>query len=154
MRKIILTLLFLIVAAFIVSQFFQPAKNDSEMGSNHILKQAQVPTEVAGILKHACLDCHSNQTNYLWYHRVAPVSWFINEHIVEGKTELNLSTWGTMEILDKIAALEDMGKEVKNGKMPIKSYQIMHPKARLSKEETDALIAWTSSFSEKLLTGE
>lgn len=154
MRKIFLALGILLILGLLMIQFFQPEKNAGEIGPDHLLSQEQVPEEISTILKNACLDCHSNQSNYLWYHQVAPVSWFINNHIVEGKEELNLSNWKQMEILDQIAALEDMGKEVENGKMPLKSYLIIHPQARLSEEETKAFIGWTTSYSEKLLMGE
>ncbi len=154
MRKIILTLIILFVGALVVIQFFQPEKNSGEIGSNHLLKSEQLPEEISSLLTNACFDCHSNQTNYLWYHRVAPVSWLINGHITEGKSELNFSDWGTWDPIDKITALDDMATEVKNGKMPLPSYVFMHSKAKLSEEQKARLIAWTESFSEKILTGE
>ncbi len=154
MRTAFRLLILLFIVGLVIIQFFQPEKNTATESPNHLFNQEQVPEDVAAMLKSACLDCHSNQTNYQWYHQVAPVSWFINNHIVEGKEELNLSNWGQMEILDKIAALEDMGKEIRNGKMPITSYKLMHPKAILSEQESQRLIEWTSSYSEQLLTGE
>ncbi|WP_159519450.1 heme-binding domain-containing protein [Sunxiuqinia indica] len=154
MRKILKVLLVVVVVALIVIQFIQPEKNEGGIETNHLLKQEQVPAEISAILTNACLDCHSNQTTYLWYHQVAPVSFFINNHIHEGKSELNLSDWGTMDILDKIGTMEDIAKEVEEGKMPLKSYTLIHPKARLSDQERKTLIDWTESMSERLLTGE
>ncbi|WP_430974489.1 heme-binding domain-containing protein [Sunxiuqinia rutila] len=154
MRTAFRLLILLFIVGLVVIQFFQPEKNTATDSPDHLFKQVDVPDDVSALLKQACLDCHSNQTQYLWYHQIAPVSWFINDHIVEGKEELNLSNWGNMEILDQIAAMEDMSKEIRNGKMPIASYKLMHPKARLSEQESQRLIEWTSSFSEKLLTGE
>lgn len=154
MRRIFQTLIVLFVVALVVIQFFQPEKNSGEIGSSHILKSEQLPEEISNLLANACLDCHSNQTNYLWYHQVAPVSWFINGHITEGKSELNLSDWGTWDPIDKITALDDMATEVKKGKMPLESYALIHRKAKLSEEQKANLVAWTESFSEKILTGE
>jgi heme-binding protein len=154
MRRIFQILIVLFVLALVVIQFFQPEENSGEIDSNHILKSEPLPEEISSLLANACLDCHSNQTNYLWYHQVAPVSWFINGHITEGKSELNLSDWGTWDPIDKISALDDMATEVKNGKMPIKSYVLMHRKAKLSEEQKASLVAWTESFSERILTGE
>ncbi len=96
------------------------------------------------------MDCHSDHTNYLWYHRVAPVSLMVRKHITEGKDELNFSTWGELDDYDKISAYEDIYKEVKNKKMPIKSYRAVHKNARLTKEEIDALCDWTKAQSEIL----
>ncbi|WP_321288204.1 heme-binding domain-containing protein [uncultured Sunxiuqinia sp.] len=154
MPKILKVILVIIIAALIVIQFIQPEKNEDGIETNHLLKQEQVPTEISAILTNACLDCHSNQTTYLWYHRVAPVSFFISNHIHEGKGELNLSDWGTMDILDKIGTMEDIAEEVEEGEMPLKSYTLIHPKARLSEQERKTLIDWTESMSERLLTGE
>lgn len=154
MRRIFQTLIVLFIVALVVIQFFQPEKNSDEISTNHLLKSEQLPEEISSLLSNACLDCHSNKTNYLWYHQIAPVSWFINGHITEGKSELNLSDWGTWDPIDKITALDDMATEVKNGKMPIKSYVLMHRKAKLSEEQKASLVAWTESFSERILTGE
>ena len=152
-NRIFKSVLVVLLSGMIVIQFFQPAKNSGAIEANHLFNQGQVPQEISSILQKACLDCHSNQTQYLWYHNIAPVSWIVNSHVTEGKGELNLSDWGNMDILDQIGALEDIGKEVKKGKMPLKSYQLMHPKARLSEEEADALVRWSESYSEQLLTG-
>ena len=78
----------------------------------------------------------------------------MNYHIHEGKSELNLSDWGTMDILDKIGTMEDIAEEVEEGEMPLKSYTLIHPKARLSEQERKTLIDWTESMSERLLTGK
>lgn len=154
MRKIFQTLVVLFILALVVIQFFQPEKNNGQIDSNHILKSEQLPDEISTLLVNACLDCHSDQTRYLWYHQVAPVSWFINGHITEGKGELNLSDWGTWDPIDKITALDDMATEVRKGKMPLKSYVLIHRKAKLSEAQKAELIAWTESLSEKILTGE
>ncbi|MGQ7869794.1 heme-binding domain-containing protein [Sunxiuqinia sp. sy24] len=154
MRTAFRLILLLFIVGLVVIQFFQPEKNQGTVGANHLLTSEQVPDDISQLLTNACLDCHSNQTDYLWYHQFAPVSWFINDHIVEGKSELNLSNWKTLEVLDQIAALEDIAKEVDHGKMPLKSYAAVHSKARLSEEETKALVAWANDFSERLLTGE
>ncbi len=41
----------------------------------------------------SCFDCHSNNTNYPWYSKVAPISWYINSHIKKGRKILNFSKW-------------------------------------------------------------
>jgi len=41
----------------------------------------------------ACFDCHSNQTTSRWYEHVAPVSWWIQGHVSDGRRALNFDAW-------------------------------------------------------------
>ena len=79
------------ITVFLITQFFQPSKNKGEISSNDILRNEAVSVDIQDILKNSCYDCHSNQTRYLWYHKISPVSLMINHHIEEGKKELNFS---------------------------------------------------------------
>jgi len=49
--------------------------------SNDISQSLEIPEEVSSILKTSCYDCHSNETVYPWYSNVAPISWWIKQHI-------------------------------------------------------------------------
>jgi hypothetical protein len=51
--------------------------------------------EVVAVLRAACYDCHSNETVWPWYSRVAPLSWQVAHHVEEGREELNFSEWGS-----------------------------------------------------------
>jgi hypothetical protein len=151
MRKIFRILFFTGLLVFIVIQFFQPDRNASDDISNHILEIEKVPDNIKMVLENSCLDCHSNQTNYLWYHKMAPVSWMIDKHIQEGKDELNFSEWGAFNIYDKIETLEEMYQEVERKKMPLKSYTSIHKKAKLSEKQEAELRAWTEKLGLELL---
>ena len=151
MKKIIGIIFLILLTALIVAQFFRPEKNDSPREDHHILVAEQVPDHIKTILTNSCLDCHSNQTNYLWYHQIAPVSWVINNHIVAGKEHLNLSEWGQQDVFDKIGTLEEMVEEVEEGKMPLKEYVWLHPEAKMGVEESAQLKEWSEQFSEELI---
>jgi hypothetical protein len=151
MKKFFRITLFVLIAVFVIIQFFRPEKNRGKITAAHLFEQGLVDDEIKTVLKNACLDCHSNQTNYLWYHQVAPVSWMINQHITDGKAELNLSDWGNWEPLDQIGALDKMADEIKSGEMPLKPYVLMHPKAKLSEEQKEQFYAWAEKLSEELL---
>jgi hypothetical protein len=151
MKKVLRILIITLIVLFVVAQFFQPEKNRIEMSDHHLFKQAEVPENMHTLLTNACLDCHSNQTNYLWYHHVSPVSWVINNHIVEGKEHLNLSEWGQMDVFDKIGTLGEMLEEVEKGNMPLKEYELLHPKAKLDDDEIELLRNWTEKLSEELI---
>ena len=42
--------------------------------SHEVAKITQIPDDVMQVLRAACYDCHSNETSWPWYSRVAPVS--------------------------------------------------------------------------------
>ncbi len=79
----------------------------------------------------ACGDCHSNETKWPWYSNIAPISWFVTHHVEEGREHFNVSMWGHQ----KKNKGDEAAEEVREGDMPLKSYLILHPEARLSKEE-------------------
>ena len=151
MRKIVKIILIIGILGFVVIQFFQPAKNTSDDIKNNILTSEELPENVKEILKTSCFDCHSNNTTYLWYHKIAPVSWLVSKDVIKGKKELNFSEWGEMDDYDKIGAIEDIRQEIEQKTMPIKPYIMMHPDAKLSDEEVAALTAWIDKKAAELV---
>jgi hypothetical protein len=103
------------------------------------------PPEVRPILYRACYDCHSNQTQWPWYSRIAPVSWIVAHHVREGRDHLNFSEWGDYlsDPETAIQKLDEIKKLVRNDAMPPWYYRITHPPARLDANDRQALIAWT-----------
>lgn len=151
MQKLFFLFALVLILGFITIQFFQPEPNKAEMDEYHIFKQEQVPEAMKSLFQVACLDCHSNNTKYEWYHKIAPVSWMVNKHVIDGKNELNFSDWGKMDVFDKITILEEICQEAERKTMPLKSYKIIHPKAKLSEEQISELCEWTTKLSEELL---
>ena len=88
-------LFLIILALFILIQFIKIEKNDSKNEINAINTVMEIPVEVNKIIQTSCADCHSNSTNYPWYNKIAPASWFLAQHIKEGKEKLNFSEWTT-----------------------------------------------------------
>jgi len=95
--------------------------------------------EAAAVLRRCCYDCHSNETVWPWYSRVAPVSWFVSDHINEGRLELNFSTWNRYADADRLKKLTKVRKQVEKGKMPLKSYLLIHRHAQLSPADISIL---------------
>lgn len=87
------------------------------------------------LAKRACFDCHSNETVWPIYSRVAPVTWFVTDHVVEGREHLNFSEWNTYR-----GETEEIAEEIAEGKMPMESYLPMHPEAKLTAAEKQQLI--------------
>ncbi len=146
-KKVVIGLLII----FIAIQFFQPQKNIALISDSNILEQEQVPEDIAQKLKVSCFDCHSNNTKYPWYNRVAPVSWIMDNHIKDGKAELNFSKWGELSKRKKISILGSMAEEVQLHDMPLKSYLWMHEEAKFTNEEIEQLVTWTEELSDKIL---
>ena len=151
MKRILIFIFIIAFVAFVAIQFFQPEKNTSTDTANLIFKHEQIPDDVAKTITNACLDCHSNNTKYSWYHRISPVSLMINKHIVDGKKELNFSDWGTFDAYDKIGTLEDIKQEVERETMPLKPYIMMHPEAKISAEQKKNQLAWIEKRSAELV---
>jgi hypothetical protein len=82
----------------------------------------------------ACFDCHSNQTRWPWYSFVAPTSWLVQNHVDEGRDELNFSAW-----TGDAHAAREASEVVLDGSMPPRSYTLLHPEARLSAAERSEL---------------
>lgn len=64
----------------------------------------------------ACFDCHSNQTRSYWYEKIAPVSWWINHHVHEGRAKLNFDEWNPAQGGGRAA------RAVERGSMPPSYY--------------------------------
>lgn len=88
------------------------------------------------LVKDACFDCHSNETVWPWYARIAPASWLIWRDVDEGRSKLNFSDWGRAH-----EGANEIAEVVNEGEMPPWYYAMMHPEARLSDAEKQALIA-------------
>ena len=94
---------------------------------------------VTAIMQRACGNCHSYRTQWPWYAKVSPVSWFLARHVYKGREKLNFDNWSPAAATDE---LEEIYDAVVKKKMPLASYLLMHPEGRLSQADRDALLAW------------
>jgi hypothetical protein len=133
-----------LVLILLVLQFFQPDQNNAPADPElDMLSLVSPPDESAELIRKACYDCHSNQTDYPWYSRISPVSWYLDKHIREGKEELNFSVYGALDKVDKIGLFADFCDVLDAGTMPLQSYTLLHKAARLSQEERTLLCDWS-----------
>jgi mono/diheme cytochrome c family protein len=108
------------------------------------LQQTAAPEATAALIRRACYDCHSNQTVYPWYSRIAPLSFWLKNHVDEGREHLNFSLWGQYPAEKQRHKLEESAEVIGKGEMPMKSYTWAHPEARLTDAQRRALVAWFS----------
>jgi hypothetical protein len=109
------------------------------------------PEEVRSILKRSCYDCHSNETSWPWYSRVAPISWLVVYDVKEGRDELNFSTWNKYSTSKQNKKLKEIWDEIDEGEMPLWVYLPAHPKAKLSANDKAILQKWTQLSENQLL---
>ena len=85
----------------------------------------------------ACFDCHSNETKVLWFERVAPLSWWITQHVDDGREALNFSEFTKRHG----EGGGDAAETTTNGSMPPDYYTWlgMHSNAKLTKAEQKQL---------------
>ncbi len=140
------TIFLILLILLILIQFIRVDQTNPESNSeSNYFVVASVPTQVQGIMQESCFDCHSNQTVYPWYSKVAPASWFLNQHIREGRKKINFSEWDSYSLEDQTDIHSECIEVIQENEMPLKSYTLIHSKARLSDEEKDALIQWFMS---------
>lgn len=119
-----------------------------------ILASATVPDEVRNVLARKCRDCHSNNTQWPLYSKIAPTSWFIEHDVHEGREHMNLSLWEQYSIDNQIDLLAKMNSEIRRGQMPLQRYLRLHPEARLSDSERKLIQDWTKVERKRLMNQE
>ena len=108
-----------------------------------VTADVHAPADVEAVLRRACYDCHSNETVWPWYSRVAPVSWLLNRDVVEGRRHLNFSEWDRLPADKRAKRIRAVGGEVERGDMPLWFYKPLHPSAHLSEGDKMVLERWS-----------
>ena len=110
----------------------------------------KVPYNVQSIIKNSCYDCHSNNTNYPWYNKIQPASWFLEKHIAEGKKELNFSDFGNYSKRKQKSKLKSIINQIRDDKMPLSSYVLIHQNANIEEVQKIELIQWFTKLRDSL----
>lgn len=148
-KKTFNIILIILIAVFIIAQFFGPEENTyQQVPDTDIAKVENVPAEVMSILKTSCYDCHSNNTSYPWYDKITLVNYYLAEHVEDGKKHLNFSEWEKLSHQKKQHALKEILEEVEAKEMPLKSYLLLHQGANLSLAEVKTLKNWINKALE------
>jgi hypothetical protein len=151
MKKFLKRFFLVLLIIFIGIQFFRPTKNKSEgIGAKDITTKYAIPNDVQAILKTSCYDCHSNNTIYPWYAEIQPVAWWLNDHIKDGKKDLNFSEFASYQIRKQYRKLEEVAEMVKDNKMPISSYTLIHKDAVLNDQQKLTLYNWVQTVRDTI----
>ncbi|HZT60288.1 MAG TPA: heme-binding domain-containing protein [Pyrinomonadaceae bacterium] len=155
MKKVLKWVVIVLVVLFVAAQFYRPNLSAPPPDpSKSMSANTHMTPEVSSILERSCNDCHSSKTVWPWYSQVAPVSWYLKSHVDEGRKELSMSDWGTYPTKKAARKLGEMCEQVKKGDMPLKSYLLLHPAAKLSGDDIKTLCEWTESESSRLQSSQ
>ena len=96
--------------------------------------------QTQALFMRACGDCHSNETTWPWYSYVAPASWLISHNVSEGRRRFNVSELNTSS--NRLGRLtSEFERAISGNRMPPAQFTVIHPDARLTSDEKQALIA-------------
>ncbi len=143
------TLLLILLGAFILIQWYRPAKNvQQKPTAKDFLRQEKAPEQIAQLFQNSCYNCHSNYTNYFWYDNIAPASWYVDGHITDAQAQLNFSNWGAIDDRSRDILLSSIVSVLNEERMPLPSYTLLHTDAKLSAEEKEAIISWVFKIAQ------
>jgi hypothetical protein len=144
MKKVLKWSVVVLALVFLGAQAYRPDRANPAVDERKTLRaNTQLTPEVAAIFERSCNDCHSNETTWPWYSQVSPVSWFLKNHVEEGRRELSFSEWATYAKRKRERKLHEICEQVESGQMPLTSYLPLHPSARLSDEDKRRICEWT-----------
>lgn len=137
------TLAIMIILLFVgVSiQFTSP-----EIENPPVTGEIKAPAAVKSILERACYDCHSNETNLKWYDQIAPLSWKVASDIKEARSRYNFSAWDSIPKAQQNAWLWEIVNMAEQGRMPLKSYVVTHPSAKVTAADISILKKYLTSL--------
>lgn len=151
MRKLLKIIAIAFSLIFAMIQFVRPARVNPAVAPGHSIEErAAMTPQVSEVLNRSCKDCHSNRTDWPWYSNVAPVSWFVIDHVNHGRSHLNFSEWASYDRAGTEARLKGICDFSKGGVMPLDTYTWIHRSARLSPEDVKTLCDWTSAEGRRL----
>lgn len=127
-----------VVAVLIGIQFIPTLPKDNLP----VTASIEIPGAADSIMRRSCFDCHSNETEWPWYSRVAPMSLFVSHHVEEARDHLNFSEWTNLPADERKKLLEEILEEVEEKKMPLRSYTWIHGEAKLTGADVVIILRW------------
>jgi len=144
-------LILFVVIVLIGIQFIPTNRNTSTvLLETDVSKSFTVPIKVQDIFKRSCYDCHSNNTVYPWYNKIQPISFLLENHIKEGKKELNFSIIGSYSKRKLKGKLKSIKSQISDNEMPLWSYTLIHQNTELSDKDKTLIKLWANQQLDSL----
>jgi hypothetical protein len=141
----------LLLVWILASAFVHPVPHEAtDRATAPLLLGADIPPSVADVFAHACVNCHSEKTQWPWYSHVAPVSWLVENDVKHAREHLNLSRWDGLQDVDQRMLLTAIATVIENREMPPHKYVVLHPEAKLSADDSVRVIEWTRAERHRL----
>ena len=137
--------LVLLLAMAATLAFRRPPVNPPVLPNLSMEATLQPPPRVARMLRRACYDCHSNETRWPWYSRVPGLGNMLQRDVTNARAAFNFSEWGAGPYRKPrvgAAILLGMCAAIREGQMPRKNYQMLHPEAKPSPSEVQEFCVW------------
>lgn len=149
--KLVKIIAIILLMVFVGIQFITVGLNQSNsIPRTDFMLVNDVPNGIKDKLQVSCYDCHSNNTKYPWYNKIQPIAWFLEDHIEEGKAELNFNEWDSLSNRRKVSKLRSIIKQIESGEMPLDSYTLIHKDAKFSEAEKEEIISWITQLKDSL----
>ncbi len=144
-KKAVKGLLVGLAVVFVAIQFV-PVERTNPIGAGG----PDLPPDLQWTLRRACYDCHSNESRWPVWAFVAPISWQVVADVNKARAVLNFSEWTAYDPGIRLALRSLVNPVVASHRMPLWHYLPLHPDARMSPEELQALQKWSESAAEEL----
>ncbi len=140
-----------VLSLFGAIQFIRPNRNnDGRVPGSAFVQLYGVPDSMNQVLRVACYDCHSNHTSYPWYTNIQPIGWILAGHIKKGKSNLNFSEFNVYSTRKQLNKLKAIANQIEENEMPLKTYKLLHKKAKLSVEEKNLIVTWMRNKADSI----
>lgn len=106
------------------------------------------PMSATRVLRTSCYSCHSNERRLSWFDQIVPGYWLVRHDILSARRHLNFSTLGTKPAAAQRAALFEAVNMAELGAMPLKSFAMLHPEARVNREDLVRLEAFLAPWAD------
>jgi mono/diheme cytochrome c family protein len=129
------------LALFAILQLVRPG-----IPSKPAIAEVDAPPAIRQILQKSCYSCHSDERRLAWFDEVAPAYWLVRYDVLTARAHLNFSALGSKPPAAQRATLYEAANMIQLGAMPPQRYLRLHPEARVTREELEALKAYLNPW--------
>lgn len=131
----------LLVCLTVIMQFMKVVDNPP------VTEVIPAPANVKAILQKSCFDCHSNETRITWLQKLPVAAWIVQSDVSGARSVLNFTEWNKYTSMEQDGLIYLAVNAAVNNQMPPSDFLLIHPDAKLTKEDKTVLSNWLQSLS-------